>query len=71
MAPFVSAGAGVPSKNDLVSDGCHRAVGALGAGRVDGPLHHAVGDHVPPVGNAFLVGQGREDDFNAVLLGFE
>ena len=38
---------------------------------INEPLDHAVRDHVPPIGDAFVVGEGRENDFDVVRLRFE
>ena len=71
MAPFRGAGTTIPTDDDPVSDGQHSTIGTVGFSFVDEPLHHPIPDHVPPVGDAFIVGKGGEDDFGVVLLEVE
>ena len=69
LAPFGGVGTSILTEDDSVSDGHHSTIGTVVFSFFDEPLHHPVRDHVPPVGDAFIVGKSGEDDFGVVLLG--
>ena len=70
-APFGGSGACIPTNNDAVSDGCHGAARTVEFSFSNESVCHTIGGHVLPVGDTFVVGQGVEDDLNAVLLGIK
>ena len=67
MAPFGGTGASVPAKDDTVSDGYHHTISTVVLSSINESLPYPIRDHVPPVGDIFIVGQGGDDDFDVVL----
>ena len=61
----------VSTEDDPGRDGRNCIVSTVVSSCIDEPLHHPIRDHVPPVGDVFIVGQGGEDDFHVVLFGVE
>ena len=68
LAPLCAAGSGVSANDDPIEEGPREAVCWLLFCVFVEEVHHAVGDHVTPVLDAFVLVEGGEDEAYVVFF---